>query len=759
MDLRTIQFYDTNAAEVGQRYTDVASIAARYFPVAFTSGARVLDVGSGAGRDLHALIQAGYDAVGVDGSESMLKEANRRYPDISAKLSCDTLPYLSKITNGAYDGVLSWAVLMHLPEEFLFDTVFNLRRVLKKGGRLLISTPIKRPAIDPASHRDEFGRFFNQVTPENFRFLLEKVGFRLLNRWDTEDSLGRPDYHWATQLFVLEEHGSRSLDKVEGILNRDKKDATYKPALFRALAELATTSYHVATWLPEGRVSIPLKLIADKWLEYYWPLFDSKMFIPQKRGEKPGSLKPVAFRAELEKLIALYRSMGGLCGFSVAYRGDNLPPQAAKLHQLLQRRLCDTIKDGPVYFSGGGGSRTFVYDKLAKCVLMDADLWRELSMMGNWIADATILRWAELTAQISQGALKPSQVIDQLLTTPIPEREVQTARSLYENLPDKVCVWTDRSLRDQFEVDHAIPFVLWRNNDLWNLLPALPTINNHKRDRLPTVHLLRARKDCIVHYWTLMRERQSTRFDFEVGRLAGPGVIRAGNWENRLFATVAEAVEFTAIQRGIDRWEPTGIRLAHSPPGSAQVPEAIVRRVRTSVDAEPKIMINPPPDERFVRCVPFYDLAAAAGDFGPEQVAVDPHEHCTWIRVQNYRLTNNMFAIRVQGRSMEPKVSDGSICLFRGGDALAGSRQGRIVLVLLRDSIDPETGGRLTVKRYFSKKVFKEDAEFKQSRITLKPINPEYEPIELGQAEEGVLTVVGELVGVIMQPSVSDTLH
>jgi len=28
------------------------------------------------------------------------------------------------------------------------------------------------------------------------------------------------------------------------------------------------------------------------------------------------------------------------------------------------------------------------------------------------------------------------------------------------------------------------------------------------------------------------------------------------NWENKLFATFAEAVEITAIQRGVDRWEP-----------------------------------------------------------------------------------------------------------------------------------------------------------------------------------------------------------
>jgi hypothetical protein len=208
---------------------------------------------------------------------------------------------------------------MHLPEEFLFDTVFNLRRILKPGGRLLISTPLDGPTTDPDTHRDSDGRLFNGVTPENFHFLLEKVGFHRINRWDEADTLGRKDRRWATQLFVLEGAGSRSLDQIEAILNRDKKDATYKPALFRALAELATTSYHAAVWLPEGRVAIPIGLIADKWLEYFWPLFESPIFIPQKRGEKPQCLKPVAFRAELDQLITLFRSMGGLSGFSVIF--------------------------------------------------------------------------------------------------------------------------------------------------------------------------------------------------------------------------------------------------------------------------------------------------------------------------------------------------------------------------------------------------------------------------------------------------------
>jgi hypothetical protein len=75
-------------------------------------------------------------------------------------------------------------------------------------------------------------------------------GFHRINRWDEDDSLGRPGRRWATQLFVLEGQGSRCLEQIEAILNRDKKDATYKPALFRALNESTTTSHHTARPLP-----------------------------------------------------------------------------------------------------------------------------------------------------------------------------------------------------------------------------------------------------------------------------------------------------------------------------------------------------------------------------------------------------------------------------------------------------------------------------------------------------------------------------
>ena len=77
-----------------------------------------------------------------------------------------------------------------------------------------------------------------------------------------------------------------------------------------------------------------------------------------------------------------------------------------------------------------------------------------------------------------------------------------------------------------------------------------------------------------------------------------------------------------------------------------------------------------------------------------------------------------------------------------------GSRQGKVVVVQLRDAIDPETGERYTVKRYESQKEVKEDT-WRHERITLNPINPVYEPIVLTGAEEGELEVVAELVEVL----------
>ncbi len=151
------------------------------------------------------------------------------------------------------------------------------------------------------------------------------------------------------------------------------------------------------------------------------------------------------------------------------------------------------------------------------------------------------------------------------------------------------------------------------------------------------------------------------------------------------------------------------------------------------------------PEDRYVTCVPFVPLRAAAGAFGdPQHIEDDGFE---WAAVDSrHRLRPGMFVARIVGHSMEPAVPHGAYGLFRA--PVEGTRQGKTVLVQLHDGVDPETGARYTLKRYESKKVQDGDS-WRHAKITLKPTNPEFEPIVLTYADEGEVAVVAELVEVI----------
>ncbi len=156
-------------------------------------------------------------------------------------------------------------------------------------------------------------------------------------------------------------------------------------------------------------------------------------------------------------------------------------------------------------------------------------------------------------------------------------------------------------------------------------------------------------------------------------------------------------------------------------------------------------VVEPRPEERYVTCVPLVPLKAAAGAFSdPQHIEDDGWE---WTAVDTkHRLRPGMFVAQVVGKSMEPAIPDGSYCLFAA--PVTGTRQGKTVLVQLRDATDSETGERYTVKRYESEKA-KDDDSWRHAKITLKPVNPDFEPIVLTGADEGQLQVVAECLEVL----------
>jgi len=150
---------------------------------------------------------------------------------------------------------------------------------------------------------------------------------------------------------------------------------------------------------------------------------------------------------------------------------------------------------------------------------------------------------------------------------------------------------------------------------------------------------------------------------------------------------------------------------------------------------------------------PVFDLAAAASVFGPDAAVGAAGDEIGWAPVPSFvRLTRDHFVARVQGRSMEPTIPDGSWCLFRA--ERGGSREGKTVLVWHRGCTDPALGGEFSVKRYTSQKTAAPDGTWQHREIRLEPLNPDstFQPLVFAPQAEGELRVIGEFVAVLDLP-------
>jgi SOS-response transcriptional repressor LexA len=137
--------------------------------------------------------------------------------------------------------------------------------------------------------------------------------------------------------------------------------------------------------------------------------------------------------------------------------------------------------------------------------------------------------------------------------------------------------------------------------------------------------------------------------------------------------------------------------------------------------------------------LPLYSLRAAAGSLSEEMQSAAED----WVPApEGLKLSEDLFVAHVVGQSMEPRIPDGSLNLFRLNPV--GSRQGKIVLIQRFGTID-ETA-RYTVKRYTSQKVQTGEDEWQHERIRLEPLNPEFEAWDVEPTD---FAVVAEWLRVI----------
>lgn len=186
-----------------------------------------------------------------------------------------------------------------------------------------------------------------------------------------------------------------------------------------------------------------------------------------------------------------------------------------------------------------------------------------------------------------------------------------------------------------------------------------------------------------------------------------------------------------SFEDGASHFFRIGDRTAIEYAGSAQA--AVDRLFEKHVAGREEAPVLP-----FVTHLPLYGLRAAATKFGEMMDS----EQEGWVRApERLRLTEGMFVARVVGRSMEPRIPDGSLCIFRG--PVTGSRQGRLVLIEKLDETD--FAWRYTVKRYAHHGARDESAE-RTEKIRLEPLNKEFAAFDL---DADRFRVIAEFVQVL----------
>ncbi|HEY1834689.1 MAG TPA: class I SAM-dependent methyltransferase [Solirubrobacteraceae bacterium] len=147
------------------------------------AGERVLDLGCGEGAFAAELARAGVEVVAADVAREPLRRAAARHPGLELALIEPHGPWHAFADN-SFDVVWAGEVIEHVADTHAW--LSELRRVLRSGGRLLLSTPdhgrlrVARLAFSRgafAGHFDPLGDHLRFYSATSLSATLQSFGF------------------------------------------------------------------------------------------------------------------------------------------------------------------------------------------------------------------------------------------------------------------------------------------------------------------------------------------------------------------------------------------------------------------------------------------------------------------------------------------------------------------------------------------------------------------------------------------------------
>jgi ubiquinone/menaquinone biosynthesis C-methylase UbiE len=163
-DDETVEFWDLFPKEVFDKF------------ISFTGKGRVLDIGSGPGRDAVFLRDRGAEVVCLDASETMIAMTSEKGFE-SVRADFMHLPF----SDESFDGVWAYTALLHISKADVHAPLEEARRVLKKGGIFDFGMIEGEGEIYRESSGVKSPRLFSLYTKHEMETLLHDHGFEVLH--------------------------------------------------------------------------------------------------------------------------------------------------------------------------------------------------------------------------------------------------------------------------------------------------------------------------------------------------------------------------------------------------------------------------------------------------------------------------------------------------------------------------------------------------------------------------------------------------
>lgn len=363
-------------------------------------------------------------------------------------------------------------------------------------------------------------------------------------------------------------------NNISKIIERESKTTTYKFALLRGIIDIIQENSPFISFSAD-RVHLPIGLLIEKWMLYYYPILESSIRIPQINGELN-----LAFEELFQNIISKYSNSGGFSVFYNDLKNKNLPQHIESDFIKLAKKIKDTIIKQPMKYIGSSinnshysifqlESKTTIknYDFVNTEFLIEnfgsfsipVDYYEAFKILGSFIngKDSILFKWAEFSVNASSDNLKIEKVVNEILKNPITKREVDESKKIYEDIlirsGDVYCVWTGKRI-SAYDIDHVIPFSVWKNNDLWNLLPSQKRINIKKGDKIPSASMIERQKELVLYYWDVINEFQNERFQREI-KISLLGNEPFNDWKEKAIVQLKSICDYLIKTRGYEEWK------------------------------------------------------------------------------------------------------------------------------------------------------------------------------------------------------------